>query len=1468
VRRAEKFSTTRTALIRIMAVASRMLGRLGARAEIFMTFQLSAIFDRIARRLRFMPWRHGLQLALQGTVVLGLAALCLLVLAWLTLQWGILPHIEDWRPAIERHASKAVGVPVRIGHISVRSSGWVPALELRDVVLLDPAGPEALRLPRVSAALSPRSLLVLSPRLSQLYIEDAHLLVRRDAQGGIHVAGIDIGAARPASSTAVDQTPALDWFFSQEEFVLRHGNVRWVDEQRAAPPLELADVDLVVRNGLRSHAMRLDATPPAAWGDRFNLRAGANQPLFAHAGDWRRWTGTFYADLPRGDMARLKDYVDLPFELDGGQGALRLWLDFQTNGWRGATADVRLQGVGLRLSPGLKPLAIASAAGRLTAERTSAGVSFGAERFGFETADGIIWPRGNLSLGWYQRQTMLKPAQAMPARNDWRSASAVEGPSSGTPTVLWDTDHPVTGGHVTADALDLTLMRRLAGSLPLPEAAQRWLADYQPAGVVKGLSLRWDGPIDAPAHYRATAAIDGFSMAAGALSDDASTGRPGWRNASVRFDANEAGGTARLALDDGAIELPGVFDDPVIPFDRFAASASWTISRGRETGRPAAVSLALHDVRFANADAEGELQLDWHTGPAGPAGAASAPAFGRGHRFPGQMDLKGELSRGRASQVARYLPRTLPESTRRYLHDAFPSGDLDNVHFAVRGDLADFPYTKHDGEFRIAGHVADATLNYVPGPAPADGGPAGASWPVFTQVDGEIVIEHGGLEIRHAEAHVGEVALHDVHGGFRSLYEQQTLALQGRAAGPMPDFLRYVAQSPVGGWLGNGLATTTATGSAELVLALTIPLAHIDQSTVNGSLVLPGNDVRLLPDVPVLANARARVDFTQRGVTVSGGAARALGGDLLFDGGTQADGALRFVAQGSATAEGLRRAVDESALARLAGRLGGQTSYRLQIGIVKGQVEIAVASPLTGLALALPAPLDKPAEASWPLKVASAVSFDAQGRPRDTWRVELGNPASPLVQAEVVRDLGGPVPRPLRTAYAVGAPLPAPQPDGVAVLRVGALDADAWWAALRALKLDAATTGTISGSGNSPAPATSAWWPATASLKAQDLLLGGRHLTAADLQLSQTVADTTEGWRLSVSSDQTHGLVEYRPDTAAHGAQVFARLDRLALDSHEAGTTDNAGAGASQPAARQQGSVPALDIVVDSFELNAKKLGKLEVSATSQAGGRDWRLTRLALTTPEARFTGTGQWSGAPLRHAALDFKLELADSGAFLERLGLGSVLKGGKGELSGAVSWTGSPLELDYPTLGGQLQVALDKGQFLKANAGAARLLGVLSLQALPRRLTLDFRDLFQEGFAFDNVTGDVQIDKGVASTNNLRMRGVSAVVLMEGSADLHAETQDLRVIVVPEINAGAAALAYAAINPVIGLGTFLAQWFLRNPLMQANTKEFHIAGNWADPKVEEVAHKAPAAPAASAPVSAATPTASASEAATVSR
>jgi len=229
----------------------------------------------------------------------------------------------------------------------------------------------------------------------------------------------------------------------------------------------------------------------------------------------------------------------------------------------------------------------------------------------------------------------------------------------------------------------------------------------------------------------------------------------------------------------------------------------------------------------------------------------------------------------------------------------------------------------------------------------------------------------------------------------------------------------------------------------------------------------------------------------------------------------------------------------------------------------------------------------------------------------------------------------------------------------------------------------------------------------------------------------------------------------------------------------------------------------------------------------------------------------------------AMDFSLDVEDGGALLERLGFGQVVRGAKGRMTGRLGWDGSPLGLDLPTLGGTLGLALERGQFLQVDPGAARLLGVLSLQALPRRLLLDFRDVFDQGFAFDNISGDVRIERGVARTGNLRLRGVQALVLMEGSADIAQETQDLHVVVVPELNTASAALAYAAINPAIGLGAFLGQWLLRDPLRQASAREFRITGGWIDPQVERIERKLldplPAAAMSDVPASGPTPAAS---------
>jgi uncharacterized protein YhdP len=269
--------------------------------------------------------------------------------------------------------------------------------------------------------------------------------------------------------------------------------------------------------------------------------------------------------------------------------------------------------------------------------------------------------------------------------------------------------------------------------------------------------------------------------------------------------------------------------------------------------------------------------------------------------------------------------------------------------------------------------------------------------------------------------------------------------------------------------------------------------------------------------------------------------------------------------------------------------------------------------------------------------------------------------------------------------------------------------------------------------------------------------------------------------------------------------------------------------------------LPALDIVAEQFELSGKELGRLELVAENAElrAGREWRINRLVLANPDASFAATGKWAisnGA--NRSSLDYQLDIGDAGKLLERFGYAHVLKGGKGKMGGQLSWDGLPFKIDMPSLSGQMQLDIAAGQFLKVDPGVAKLLGVLSLQSLPRRLTLDFRDVFSEGFAFDGVVASAGINHGVMKTDSFKMRGLSAVVLLDGEVDIAHETQDLTVVVLPEINAGAASVAYGLmVNPVIGLGTFLAQLFLRDPLMHAFTMEYHIAGSWKDPAISKL-------------------------------
>ena len=1367
--------------------------------------------------------------------------------SWGLLHGWIVPRIGEFRPRLEMAASKALGMPVRIGQITARSEGMIPSFELRDVVVLDPAGREALRLPRLLAALSPSSLWGMG--FEQLFVDQPVLEIRRAVNGKIYVGGLDMSQSRS------DSNLVADWFFSQTEFSIKGGTISWIDELRGAPPLALSQVDAVIRNTRRRHAMRIDATPPTEWGDRFSLRGIFRQPLLpGNAGLWADWSGQLYAEFGRVDVSRFNQYVSLDhlsMAVTAGSGSLRAWADVNQGQITGGTADVALAGVNAQLGKALKPLALAAMAGRFGGRQLATGFEFNTEALSFDTPEGLRWPGGNLSV----------------VHTDAVGAA------------LQHTEFK-------ADRLDLAALAQIAARLPLSADMRVQIESYAPKGLVEVVDARWQGSSGEPSSFSAKGRVSGLALAAlpspGAMLGSSTNhnlrpapGRPGLSGATVEFDVTNTGGKATVKVVRGALDLPGIFEDPRIPMDQLSMDTQWKQVDGK-------IEAQLRNIRFSSADAEGSAQASWISAPAAPSAAEGrSPSALRLHNGSlGVLDLQGTLSRGDAARVHRYLPLVLPDQVRHYVRDAVQRGDLSEVKFKVKGPVDEIPYGgPGQGDFKISARVKNGVFAYVPKSVQSAGA---VPWPALGDLQGELVFNRASLEVNGATGKVQGLSglqLVKVDARIPDLLHSATVDVVAAMKGPVADVLGFVNTSPVGAMTDQVLEKSFATGTGDYALRLNLPLFAIEKTRVQGTVTLPGNDVQITPASPLLARAKGVVTFNESGFNVAAAQARFLGGDIRFEGGmrgaarasppsSEPDASVVFKAQGNVTAEGLRQAKDLGLVSRLAQNASGGAAYSATLGFRRGVAEITVASNFQGMALNLPAPLGKSAEAVLPVRFEDTLVRESMA-PGQKLHDQLSLSVGGLASVVYVRDISGVEARVVRGSIGIGLEAgesaPVPESGVAANINLTSVDMDAWE---KILSASLGSGGTPASAGPAATPGrTSAdtvalrYLPTRMAIRARQLQVGGRKLNRV------VVGATRDGlnWRANIDAEELNGYVEFRQsgglNPGLNGGRVFARLSRLNLGQNTASEVENM-------LDQQPVSIPALDIVVEDLELRGRKLGRVEIEATNrgasvalrEGGVREWRLNKFNVILPEAMLTATGNWAAinplapapaAPIElgpagvHAALperrrtlmNFKLDIADSGELLKRFGMKDVIRRGRGKMEGQVAWTGSPLSPDYPSMSGVFNVNIESGQFLKADPGIAKLLGVLSLQSLPRRLTLDFRDVFSEGFAFDFVRGDVTIAQGLASTNNLQMKGVNAAVLMDGSADIAKETQDIKVVVVPEINAGTASLIATVINPAIGLGTFLAQYFLRRPLIQAATQEFHIDGSWADPKITKI-------------------------------
>jgi uncharacterized protein (TIGR02099 family) len=782
------------------------------------------------------------------------------------------------------------------------------------------------------------------------------------------------------------------------------------------------------------------------------------------------------------------------------------------------------------------------------------------------------------------------------------------------------------------------------------------------------------------------------------------------------------------------------------------------------------------DLLLSRAD----FQNDDATGEA----AGSYRHTGRG---PGEIDLSAKLTKAAGNAVWRYMPLVVNKDARDWLRASIKGGRADTATLRLKGPLAQFPFRDGKGGiFQVKGSFRNATLNY------ADG------WPEITAIDGELLFEGERMQIRGRRAEIMGVALADVLAEITDLEApEELLVVTGRARGETQRFLDFIEASPVGAWIDHFTRPMQAEGGGELALRLDLPLRRIAASRVKGSYRFAANRIRVLPELPPVSEAEGEVGFTENRLQAKGLHGRLLGNPLSVDVSSAQGGAVQVDLGGTVAAQALRQQPEFGGW-RALDHLSGEFPWRGSVTVKKPAAEIRIESGLEGLSSSLPEPFNKSVRTALPLKLTGSVE---QGR--SEWAATLGDVAT-LRLAQAGESWRG---RAALGTAAQKAAAPLPGRGFALAIELPRIDADAWRNVL---------AGPQNGQGGG-----------SLQLAAIDLRSASVHALNREFHdVHVSGAQSEARWRFAVDSREAKGQLSWDGAGAGRIGGRFAHLS-LPKTAHADPDQDAAPADAAQ-------ELPAVDLVIDDFRVREMALGEVRVNAENQGGV--WQ-AKLEAKNDAARLAGEGRWRPSRVApETALKFRLDVEDGEKLLARMGMPDAVRRGDGQIEGDLKWAGTPFSLDIPSLSGRIRADIGKGQFKKLEPGVGRLLGVLSLQSLPRRITLDFRDIFSEGFAFDSIVGEAGVSRGMMQTDELKIRGPAAKILLSGQVNLVAETQNLKVRVQPALGETLAVGAMLA-HPATGAVAWLAQKILDDPLDQVFAYEYAVTGGWSDPKVEKL-------------------------------
>lgn len=1307
-------------------------------------------------------------------------------LMFLMLKWAVIPSLSLYKDELSYWVSARTGQTVQLADMGAEMVGFNVYFSLSNVSFLDENRRQTFGVEKVNGAISLWSLLTLSPDFINLELIKPHVQVDKDTDGW-RLAGFDLSEE---VSPEQSDSPLVSWLLDQHRVMAAQASIQ-LNVSGRSDPFYLDGVGFYALASAGKHDLKLKVQR-ASWLDQpLLLHAAFERPFWGkQKTNLSLWQGQLYVKGVLHSTQQNPFPVDPPAFLNlaywPSAAQVEAWAFFDQGRVNQLTAYGELESLALlpfeKLDANVK---VSKASSWLFVDDYDPHASTWSAIFK-SLAISVLDPGTS--------QVDLGPLNGRIGRTEQ------------------DDTLTLTAGLDDLNAQTaLRFARRLASTSWVDPDWSDQLAQFSASGVIKGfdISLRLlkDEPFQfAKAGFESSLIFEDLSVE---HQNPESLQKTGFEGFSGRISGDDKSGTWSISAGNSKVVLQELFDEKVLEFQSLKGQGGW--SRQQEAAE-GGLEFNFEELSARNSDLEAVVRGQY--------------------RFvqndPDWMNVEGLIKRAQVAQVPAYLPNVLGEEVRLWLQGALQAGIAENASFIAKGPVQEFPFhgtQDSDKRFEIEIPIRQASLLFAP------------DWPLIEEITGLVKIEGKALKVQADHAVTKGVRLSPVNAVVENMdaYEP-LLRIDGLAQGELDRLVSYVNSSPLTFFVGGALLQAQVEGSAQLKLGLEIPLAKAQGTLVNGNLLFDNNRVRLVSGMPWVKDLQGQIDFSENGFQLTDVKGRALGQPLKLSGGSSR-GELRIKAAGRATAEGLSDYLNPL----LKPYLEGEAAFDVVVQSASGLPVISVTSDLKGLGVGLPHPFFKAKEDVLRFNLRRTSSGAVQ-----TWNAGLTAPGQPRASATAGLDSAGHL---LFLNAGLGKLEPIDKQGINISMDLPELDLQAWSKAVDGLigknkASDQAAAGLmadlmVSGAGKRQ--------PVRADLFTKSLRVSSTRFESVRL-VAKSIEDR---WQFDMDSSAVKGYFSWGKTEQQPNGVVLGRFEKLTIPRTLDGEVQDL---VDDPVR----SIPALDIRADSFILGDMVLGQLvleaenptlaeKVQAKLNSQPQTWTLTRLEITNPDSVTTAKGIWRYSDdlkeqLTRITLD--QQVSNAGGLLERLGNRGVFRGGNGSLKGQVSWSGPPSRIDYKSLSGELDLKSQKGQFLKADPGVAKLLGVLSLQGITRRLSLDFNDLFSQGFAYDDLVASFDLKNGKASTPNFKMIGPSATVLMDGQLDLAEETQNLNVVVLPDLNATGGSLIYSVVaaNPAVGIASLIADFLLKDPLSKVFSLQYKVTGAWSEPNIRRLERVTP--------------------------